>query len=51
MSKFRGVWANTAATLYGGMSTPALTIDGKVVSYGKVLEKNEIIKILKEVRS
>ena len=35
---------------YGVMSTPALVIDGKVISYGKVLKKNEIIKILQKVR-
>ena len=33
---------------YGVMSTPALVIDGKVVSYGKVLKTDEIVKILKE---
>lgn len=32
---------------YGIMTTPALVIDGKVVSYGKVLKKNEVIEILK----
>ncbi|MBR6383726.1 MAG: TM0996/MTH895 family glutaredoxin-like protein [Lachnospiraceae bacterium] len=35
---------------YGVMTTPALVIDGKVVSYGKVLKKDEIVKILKEMR-
>lgn len=35
---------------YGIMSTPALVVDGKVVSYGKVLNKNEAIKIIMEVR-
>ena len=35
---------------YGVMTTPALVVDGKVVSYGKVLKKDEIVKILKEVR-
>ena len=33
---------------YGVMSTPALVLDEKVLSYGKVLSKDEIIKILKE---
>lgn len=33
---------------YGVMSTPALLLDDKVLSYGKVLSKEEIIKILKE---
>ena len=32
------------------MTTPALVVDGKVVSYGKVLKKDDIIKILKEIR-
>jgi protein-disulfide isomerase len=32
---------------YGVMSTPALVIDDKVVSYGKVLSFDEIIKLLK----
>ena len=35
---------------FGVMSTPALVIDGKVVSYGKVLSENECIKILKEYK-
>ena len=35
---------------YGVMTTPALVVDGKVVSYGKVLKKDEVVKILKEVR-
>lgn len=30
------------------MSTPALVVDNKVVSYGKVLKKDEIITILKD---
>lgn len=33
---------------YGVMQTPALVIDEKVVSYGKVLKPNEIIKILEK---
>lgn len=33
---------------YGVMSTPALVLDDKVLSYGKVLSKEEIISILKE---
>jgi small redox-active disulfide protein 2 len=32
---------------YGVMSTPALVIDEKVVSYGKVLTSEEIKKLLK----
>lgn len=35
---------------YGVMSTPALVVDGKVVSYGKVLKKSEVIEILKKTR-
>ncbi len=31
---------------YGVMSTPALVVDEKVVSYGKVLKPKEIIKFL-----
>lgn len=33
---------------YGVMQTPALVIDEKVVSFGKVLKSNEIIKILEK---
>lgn len=32
---------------YGVMTTPALVVDGKVVSLGKVLKKDEIVTILK----
>lgn len=35
---------------YGVMTTPALVIDEKVVSYGKVLKPKEIIKIIERVR-
>ena len=35
---------------YGVMSTPALVIDGKVVSFGKVLKKDEVVKILQKIR-
>ncbi len=35
---------------YGVMTTPALVVDGKVVSYGKVLKKEEVIEILKKER-
>lgn len=35
---------------YGVMTTPALVIDGKVVSYGKVLKKDEVVEILKKAR-
>ena len=37
----------TQIAAYGVMTTPALVIDGKVVSYGKVLKVDEIVKILK----
>ncbi len=33
---------------YGVMSAPALVVNGKVVSSGRVLKKEEVIKILKE---
>ena len=36
---------------YGVMTTPALVVDGKVVSYGKVLKTDEVIKLLQKVRS
>jgi len=35
---------------YGIMTTPALVVDGKVVSYGKVLKTEEVVKILQKVR-
>ena len=35
---------------YGVMTTPALVVDGKVVSFGKVLKKDEVVTILKKVR-
>lgn len=31
---------------YGVMSTPGLVVDGKVVSYGKVISPKDIIKLL-----
>lgn len=34
---------------YGVMSTPALVIDGKVVSYGKFLKTKDIIKMIEKV--
>lgn len=36
---------------YGVMTTPALVVYGQVVSYGKVLKKDEVIVILKKVRA
>lgn len=35
---------------YGVMTTPALVVDGKVVSYGKVLKADEVMKILQKAR-
>lgn len=35
---------------YGVMSTPALVVNGKVVSYGKVLKVEEAVKILEKVK-
>lgn len=33
---------------YGVMSTPALVVDGKVLSYGKVLKKDEVVALLRK---
>jgi hypothetical protein len=35
---------------YGVMSTPALVIDEKVVSYGKVLKAKDVAKILENYK-
>lgn len=35
---------------YGVMSTPALVVDGKVVSYGKVLKKDEAKALIRKAR-
>lgn len=35
---------------YGVMTTPALVVDGKVVSYGKVLKKDEVKALIEKVR-
>ena len=35
---------------YGVMTTPALVVDGKVVSYGKVLKTEEVVKLLQKVQ-
>lgn len=35
---------------YGVMSTPALMVDGKVVSYGKVLKTDEVVKLLQKAQ-
>ncbi|MDF2612331.1 MAG: hypothetical protein K0S71_117 [Clostridia bacterium] len=37
-------------TAYGVMSTPALVIDEKVVSFGKVLKPKDVIKIIEKIR-
>lgn len=34
---------------YGVMSTPALVIDGKVLSYGKFLKTKDIVKLIEKV--
>ena len=36
---------------YGVMTTPALVVDGKVVSYGKVLNKDEVKALIQKVRA
>lgn len=33
---------------YGVMSTPALVVDGKVLSYGKVLKKDQVVELLRK---
>ena len=35
---------------YGVMTTPALVVDGKVVSYGKVLKKDETKALIQKVQ-
>lgn len=35
---------------YGVMTTPALVVDGKVVSYGKVLKPDEVVQLLQKAR-
>ena len=35
---------------YGVMTTPALVVDGKVVSYGKVLKKDEVKALIQKAR-
>ena len=35
---------------YGVMTTPALVVDGKVVSYGKVLNKDEAVALIRKAR-
>ncbi len=40
----------TQIAAYGVMTTPALVVDGKVVSYGKVLKKEEAKAIIADAR-
>ncbi|MEG1859173.1 MAG: thioredoxin family protein [Christensenellaceae bacterium] len=39
---------NVQIAKYGVMQTPALVVDGRVVSYGKLLKIEEIKKLIKE---
>lgn len=41
----------TQIAAYGVMSTPALVVDGKVVSYGKVLKTEEAVKLIEQTRN
>ena len=40
----------TQIAAYGVMTTPALVVDGKVVSYGKVLNKDEARELIRKAR-
>jgi small redox-active disulfide protein 2 len=40
----------TQIAAYGVMTTPALVVDGRVVSYGKVLKKEEVVVVLRKAR-
>ena len=40
----------TQIAAYGVMTTPALVVDGKVVSYGKVLKKDEVKALIQKAR-
>ena len=40
----------TQIAAYGVMTTPALAVEGKVVSCGKVLKKEEVEKLLQDIR-
>jgi len=40
----------TQIAAYGVMSTPALVVDGKVVSYGKVLSKDEAKALIQQAQ-
>lgn len=41
----------TQIAAYGVMTTPALVVDGKVVSYGKVLNKEEAKALIQKARA
>ena len=41
----------TQIAAYGVMTTPALVVDGKVVSYGKVLKKEDAKALIQKVRT
>lgn len=41
----------TQIAAYGVMTTPALVVDGKVVSYGKVLTKDQAKNLIQKVRT
>lgn len=41
----------TQIASYGVMTTPALVVDSKVVTFGKVLKTEEVVKILQKARS
>ena len=41
----------TQIAAYGVMTTPALVVDGKVVSYGKVLKKDDAKALIQKVRT
>ena len=41
----------TQIAAYGVMTTPALVVDGKVVSYGKVLKKDEAKVLILKARN
>lgn len=40
----------TLIAAYGVMTTPALVVDGKVVSYGKVLKKDDAKALIQKAR-
>ena len=40
----------TQIAAYGVMTTPALVVDGKVVSYGKVLKKDGVKVLIQKAR-